>query len=111
MLSTEAVVFWKRLVVLKVALGALPVEDMLSLLRQLLIDVPYPLFDTLEMHGDAAASTCPYPLFSSDLLRANDAAKIVLTALSLDKPRGINFFISGMTSWMLLGHIFRFVLV
>ena len=49
-LSTIAVVFGHRLVVLIVALRTFPVENMKTLLHLLLIDVSDPFFDAFGMH-------------------------------------------------------------
>lgn len=81
--STIAVVFGHGLVILKVALWAFPIEDDMRLLVELLVDVLNPLLDAFKMHGDTAAGTGPYPIFPSDVLSADNAIMLVMTALSL----------------------------
>jgi len=81
----------------------------LSLLGELLVDIANPFFDALEVHGDAAASAGPDPLFSFNLLRADDASHVVTTALSLNKPRGLKI-LAPLIIFLLLGQILRFVL-
>jgi hypothetical protein len=54
-------------------LRAFPVEDEVSFLIELLIDVLDPLFDAFKMHGDTAADAGPDPIFSSYFLGANHA--------------------------------------
>lgn len=50
MLSAVAIILGKRLVVLEVALWALPVEDYMRFFVELLVDVLDPLLDALEVH-------------------------------------------------------------
>jgi hypothetical protein len=50
MLATVAVVFGKWFVVLEITLRTFPVEDVLCLLGELLVDVADPFFDAFEMH-------------------------------------------------------------
>jgi hypothetical protein len=67
MFAAVAIVFRYKLIVLIVALRALPVEDKVCFFIKLLVDILYPLFDTFEVHGYATASTSPDPILSSDL--------------------------------------------
>lgn len=83
MFTAIAVVFGHGFVVLKVALRAFPIEDDMRFLIKLLIDVLNPLLNAFEMHGYAATSTCPDPIFSSDVLSADNAILFMLAALSL----------------------------
>jgi hypothetical protein len=68
MLPAEAVVLRHWLVVLELALRALPAEDKLRLLIQLLVDVVYPCLYAFQMHRDAAALAGPNPILLPDLL-------------------------------------------
>ena len=111
MLPTVAVVFGKWFVVLEITLRTFPVEDVLCLLGELLVDVADPFFDALEMHGDAAASASPDPLFPSDLFGAYDAAHVMLAAFSLHKPRSIQLPLPLRSSSLLFGYVSGLVVV
>jgi hypothetical protein len=50
MFSTITVIFWKRFIVLEVALWTFPIEDDMCFFIKLLINVLNPLFDAFQVH-------------------------------------------------------------